>query len=321
MGKGGCNVPKKKEINISVIVPITERHDDLCQLYYDFSSEIKKLNKTYEFIFVLDAGFVNKLDTLKELKSKNPEIKILSLKKEIGESTAISLGFEAADGDILITLSAYYQVEPVEISKLLAALEDGYDLVITRRFPRIDHKFNQIQSKAFHWLTKKLSELEFHDISCGFRAFRKTAIQEIDLYGDLHRFIPILAHKQGLKIKEVEVKQHTLNSSIRMYPFGFYIRRVLDILTIFFLTKFTKKPLRFFGLIGLGVFFIGFLVSLYLLFFKIMGFGGIAGRPLLLLGVLFMVLGVQSLSIGLLGEIIIFTHARKIKEYRVEEVA
>jgi hypothetical protein len=143
---------------------------------------------------------------------------------------------------------------------------------------------------------------------------------ELNLYGDLHRFIPVIAYKQGFKIAEIPIRQHPMNRAVRIQKPGVYLRRFLDILIVFFLTKFTKKPLRFFGLIGSTLFISGSLITLYLGLYRLFGFGGIAERPMLLLGVLLIVLGVQLLSIGLIGEIVIFTHAREMKDYRVEEI-
>jgi len=311
---------KNKEIEVSVIVPVTERHDDLCEIFAEFSEEIKKAGKSYEFIFVVDTHFDGVIEDLKKLKEKNKEVRIFYFPKTIGEATALSVGFDVAKGELVFTLSAYWQVEAKEFAKLFTSLENGYDLVVTRRFPRIDPKFNQVQSRAFHWIVKKSTGVGYSDMSCGLRGFKKKVLQEINIYGDLHRFIPLLAGKQGFKIEEINVKQSKADAHVRVYPMGSYIRRLLDILTIFFLVKFTKKPLRFFGLVGLGFSAIGLAINLYLLLFRLFGFGGIAGRPLLLLGALLMVLGIQSLSIGLIGEIIIFTHAREIKEYQVEEV-
>jgi hypothetical protein len=148
---------------------------------------------------------------------------------------------------------------------------------------------------------------------------KRKVFEEIDLYGDLHRFIPILAAKYGFKTKEIKARQRKEDVAMRIVGPGIFVRRLLDMLTVFFITKFTMKPLRFFGLIGTALFGVGGIINGYLALYRLLGFGGIADRPLLLLGVILMVLGVQTLSIGLLGEIIIFTHARKIKEYNIEE--
>jgi len=311
---------KNKEPDVSVIVPVAERHDNLCDIFTAFSKEIKKAGKTYEFIFVVDSNFDGVIEDLKELKKTNKEVKIFYFQKTIGEATALSVGFDIARGEHVFTLSAYWQVEAKEIAKLFKSLDNGFDLVITRRFPRIDPAFNQLQSNVFHWIVRKLTGVGYSDMSCGLRGFKKKVLEEISIYGDLHRFIPLLAGKQGFKIEEINVKQSKQDTRVRIHPLGAYFRRLLDILTIFFLVKFTKKPLRFFGLAGLGFSFIGLAINFYLFIFRMLGFGGIAGRPLLLFGVLLIVLGVQSLSIGLIGEIVIFTHAREIKEYQVGEV-
>jgi hypothetical protein len=164
-----------------------------------------------------------------------------------------------------------------------------------------------------------MTPTHFHDISCGLKGMKKRVLEEINLYGDLHRLFPILADNYGFIIKEIKAKQRSEDTTIRLVKMGSYTRRLLDILTIFFITKFTMKPLRFFGLVGMSFFGIGSIITGYLGFYRLLGFGGIAERPLLLLGVLLMVLGIQTLSIGLIGEIIIFIHARGLKEYHIEE--
>ncbi|MFQ5963561.1 MAG: glycosyltransferase [Candidatus Scalinduaceae bacterium] len=308
-----------KGIDISVIVPVVERYDNFHKLYSEYSSAFDKLDKSYEFIFVVDGGFFEAFEDLKKLKTRHPSIKIIKLVKNFGESIALSVGAEKAQGDYIFTLASYFQVEPETINTIWNKLNNGYDLVLTRRYPRIDSKLNRLQSLIFHWIMSKITSTHFHDISCGLKGMKKKVFDEIQLYGDLHRFIPILAHKHGFKIKEVKARQRIEDTTIRLVGSGTYIRRLLDILTVFFISKFTMKPLRFFGLIGIALFGVGGIINGYLSFYKILGFGGIADRPLLLLGVILMVLGIQTLSIGLVGEIIIFTHARDIKEYNIEE--
>lgn len=306
-------------MDISVIVPVVERYDDLRKLYSEFSSALDKLDKSYEFIFVVDEGCHKVIEDLKKLKSIKPDIQIIKLAKNFGESIALTIGAENAHGRYLFTLASYFQVEPECVSTIWNELHNGYDLVLARRYPRIDSIINRIQSFIFHWLIRKMTSTGFHDISCGLRGMKRKVFEDINLYGDLHRFIPILADKYGFKIKEINAKQREEDTTIRLVRTGAYVRRLLDMLTVFFITKFTMKPLRFFGLIGMGLFGVGGIVCGYLALYRLLGFGGIADRPLLLLGVILMVLGVQTLSIGLIGEIIIFTHAREIKEYTIEE--
>jgi glycosyltransferase involved in cell wall biosynthesis len=219
-----------------------------------------------------------------------------------------------------MTLAAYFQVEPRGIGPALAALDDGADLVAGRRFPRIDSFFNRLQSRLFHWFVRRMTSTDFHDISCGFKAMRRRVVREIHLYGGLHRFIPILAMNRGFTVREVELPQRNEDRQTRFHGAGAYLGRLLDVLTIFFLVKFTRTPLRFFGLLGLFLFVSGFAIDLVVAVQKIAWNQEIADRPLLLLGVLLMVLGVQTLSLGLLGEMIIFTHARNVRDYRVAEV-
>jgi hypothetical protein len=225
-----------------------------------------------------------------------------------------------ARGANIVTVPAYFQVQPSAIQRMLKELiEQEQDLVIARRYPRIDSLFNRFQSRVFHVLIRLLIGTDYQDISCGLRVMRRKVAQEIRLYGDLHRFLPLLAHQRGFKIAEVPVQQSPHDTKRRVYSPGVYLRRLLDIVTLFFLYKFTKKPLRFFGLLGSGVFFAGAILTGYLGVERLLGVP-LASRPLLILGVLWMVFGVQLFSIGLLGEIIIFTHAHDVLEYHTEEI-
>ena len=305
---------------LSVVVPIAERHDDLKRLFYQYAEELKKTGKKYEFLFVVSEGFDNAIESLKELKDRNPEVRVIKLNCDFGEATALSVGFKKARGNIIITLQPYFQVEPEGIHSIIKKLEEGNDLVITRRYPRVDSVMNRMHTGLFHWLINKFTGMPFHDISCGLRGMKRIVAKEIRLYGDLHRFIPILARMKGFSIAEINVKQSIEELNVRIYKPGVYIRRLLDIFAVFFLFKFTKKPLRFFGLIGMYFFAPGLLINLFLSIQRVIGKVALADRPMLLLGVLIMVLGIQLISIGLLGEIIIYTHSRETKDYQIEEI-
>lgn len=329
LGHVGCSAEKEKRadslqqkelVDFSVIIPICERYDDIQTLYAEYASQLENTGKSYEFLFIVDGDFGKAFEQLKVLKARHSDMRVIKFRQNLGESVALSAGFERATGRSILTLPSYHQVEPNEVGKVIAHMEEGYDLVVTRRYPRIDSLFNRLQSLAFHWLTRKLTGMEFHDISCGLRGMTRKVLKKIDIYGDLHRFIPLLAYRLGFNVAEVEVRQSPLDSSARIYGPGVYLRRLLDIATVFFLLKFTRKPLRFFGLIGLTLVGSGGLITAYLGIYRILGYGSIADRPLLLLGVLLMVLGMQTASIGLIGEIIIFTHARRLREYRIDKL-
>jgi glycosyltransferase involved in cell wall biosynthesis len=305
--------------DVTVVVPITERYDDLAELYRVYSGALAQCGVSREFLFVLDGSSPRALETLRKLRVDHADVRVFELGGRFGEAMALAVGFRQARGRRLLTLAPYFQVEAAAVAAVLAEL-DRHDLVITRRHPRRDPWINRLQSRVFHWLTARLTGAVFHDLTCGLRGMTREVAESLTLYGDLHRFIPVLAKRQGFRIAEVAVGQHPLDHGMRLRAPGVYLRRMLDILIVLFLAKFTKKPLRFFGLIGMLLFVGGSAVTLYLGLYRLLGFGGIAERPLLLLGVLLMVLGVQLLSIGLIGEIVIFTHARQLKDYKVQEI-
>ena len=308
------------DVDLSVVVPISERKDDLVQLFEEHAATLEDLGRSFEFVFVIDGPDGDARQSLRDLQSRRSEVRVVQLHRWVGEATALAVGFARARGRSVMTLASYNQVEPAEIRKLLQELDRGdRDLVISWRHPRIDASINRWQSRVFHGVVTRLTGTAFHDVSCGLRAMTRAVADEIPLYGDLHRFFPILAFERGFRVVEVPVRQSPRDAQPRVHGPGVYLRRLLDILTLFFLFKFTKKPLRFFGLLGTAFGLSGAAITGYLGLYRILGFGGIAGRPLLILGVLLIVLGVQLFSIGLLGEILTFTHGRDRKEYTVEE--
>jgi glycosyltransferase involved in cell wall biosynthesis len=310
------------EPEVSVVIPVVERYGDLRQLYHEFAAELDRLGKPAEFIFVVDASQRGALPALRELQNEvggGAEILIITLGGAFGESAALTLGMERARGERILTLASYFQVDPKGLADAFEALE-SVDMVVGRRHPRIDSKFNRLQSRLFHSVVGRLTGTRFHDISCGFKLMKRRVSRELNLYGGLHRFIPLLALSRGFTVKEIPLQQRDEDRGTRYHGTGAYLGRLLDILTVFFLTKFTRTPLRFFGLLGTALFFAGFVIDLIAVVQRAVAEQGLADRPILLLGVLLMVLGVQTLSLGLIGEIIIFTHARNIREYQVAEV-
>jgi len=303
--------------SISIVVPVVERSHDVEAVYQAYSSVLGRLQLTFEFIFVIDGGERSVMHTLESIQSEQSPLKIVPLPYYFGESMALAVGFEQAMGETIVTLPAYFQTVPEGLENVLKLVDEGYDLVVTRRWPRIDTWLNRLQTRTFHSLANRLTGLALNDLGSGLRAMKKQVAQEVSIYGDLHRFLPLLAHQKGFRLIEVDIPQHPAQSQSRLYRPGVYLRRILDLLTVVFLFKFTKKPLRFFGLIGSGLFATGFCVSALLALERLLGVTALSDRPLLILGVLLMVLGVQVGSIGLLGEIIIFTHARKLKEYTI----
>ena len=314
------NTQSKKIPEVSVIVPISERFDDLKKLFDLYANELQKLEKDFEFIFVLDQRFNSAFEELKGLANEDNKIRIIKFAGNFGESAALMEGFNQAKGNIVLTLASYIQIEPTDLLKVFDAFNEGNDLVITRRYPRKDPFVNRIQSSVYHYIVKKLTGTSFEDITSGVRLINKKIIPEFTLYGDLHRFIPIFAVHKGIKVKEVNVTQRKEDTQIRIVKPGVYLRRGLDILTLFFLVKFTKKPLRFFGLIGSSLFFSGSLLTVYLFILRLIFSEALTNRPLLLVGILLMVFGIQTLSLGLVGELILYSHAKEISDYNIEEI-
>lgn len=304
---------------ISVIVPVVERADDLLAVYRAFAKELEARPEDHEFLFVFDGRFTPPPE-LVALAAENRRIRLLRFARPFGETAALRLGIEKSGGDLLVTLPAYFQVQPEGIRRLLDAADGGADLVVASRSPRLDSWLNRAQSRLFHSIVAGVSDQRFHDMACGVRVMRRSVAEALPLYGDLHRFIPALALREGFRVEEVSVPQHPGDARTRVYRPGVYLRRLLDIAAFFFLAKFTEKPLRFFGLVGALFVGIGTALSLVLFIQRIEG-QAIANRPALLLAVLFMALGVQLVGLGLVGEIIVHLRAPHRRAYRVRERA
>jgi glycosyltransferase involved in cell wall biosynthesis len=302
---------------VSVIVPVVERVDDLTELYRSFSAALTARGNEHEFVFIFDGGYVPPPE-LAALSRERPNLTLLRFARTFGETAALRLGIDRSRGDLLLTLPAYYQVQPEGVGALLDALTDQTDVVVASRSPRIDSWLNRLQSVAFNRMISGVTDRQFHDSACGVRLLRRAAAEGLPLYGDLHRFIPALALREGYQVVEVAVPQHPSNARTRVYGPATYVRRLLDIAAFFFLAKFTEKPLRFFGLVGSLFFAAGAVTSLVLLVNRLEG-QAIANRPLLLLAVLCLALGVQLMGLGLVGEIIVHLRAPYRRAYRVRE--
>ena len=220
------------EVEISAVVPVGERHDDVGALHHAYKNGLKSSERTYELIYVLDGELPEVLGKLKSLLGEGEQIKIIKLAKRFGEATALTAGFENSRGNVILTLPAYYQVEPSEIPKVLNAL-DHSDMIITRRWPRAGSRFGQLRRYLFHWILKFFTGLSFRDLGCGVRAFKRGVMVEVSVYGDQHRFLPVLARRQGFRVKELDVAQSPKDYFHGTYRQREYLHRILDIFTVF----------------------------------------------------------------------------------------
>lgn len=313
-----------KDLELSVVVAYSQAHrfDPPKVLYYTYKKMLDDTGLNYEVIFIIDGergGFENEIKKIYELKEAGENLKIIKLAKWFGEGTALSIAFEHSCGENILTLPPYEQVEINDIPGLIGALQKS-DMVIGKRWPRLDNLLNRIQSKIFHYLVCFRGDFKFHDLGCDVRCFKRRILEKTYIYGEQHRFFPILAHRYGFKVLEFNVTQSPKDAFQKLYPFGSYLRRYMDLISVFFLVKFTKKPLRFFGIAGFLTLFFGVILSVYLFVDRIFLHVPLSNRPLLLLDLLLFVLGIQLFAIGLIGEIIIFTHAKELKDYTIEKI-
>jgi len=310
---------RSQDIDVSVIVPVGSRFAPAADLYAEYKRALESLGQSYELIFVID-GQRNEFSAgLRELLDVGHRFTVVGLTRPFGEATALMAGFEHASGRIILTLPAYHQIDATEVGRLVEAL-DSCDMAIGRRWPRSGGVLERARRSVFHGLLASVTRLRFHDLGCGARAFDRRVLEEIQLYGDQHRFLPVLADRQGFRVREVDVRQSPQDRFEGVYQPREYTRGFLDIFTVFFLVRFTKKPLRFFGMVGVSTFAIGALLIAWLVVERLFFEQALAGRPALLLSSLLVVLGLQLFALGLLGELIIFTHARAIKDYQVERI-
>jgi glycosyltransferase involved in cell wall biosynthesis len=309
------------ETDVTIVVPVTSAEAEVREVVEALGAELQREKRSWEVIFVFDGVSGHAWEEAQKLRRDHPgRVRSISFKNPFGESVCLSAAVERARGRYLVTSPQYVQVDPVELRQMLAALDKGADFVTPWRSPRIDPWLNRVQSAAFNLVIRRIIRMDFHDLNCYFRAIKREVLEDVAIYGDMYRYLPVIAYRQGYRVVEVKVRHLKEWGSTGFFGVGIYSRRFLDILAVMFLTKFTLKPLRFFGTIG-GMFGLGGLgVCAYMTIQKIYFDEAISGRPLLLLGVLLVVLGVQVLGFGLVGEIIIFSQARNLKEYRIESI-
>lgn len=301
---------------VSVLVLVSERAAPLPELYEAYAAALKDAGWPAEFVFAVEPGYERWKGWLLERTDRGEPVRVVEVAQSVGEAALLHVAASRAEGEILLSVPGYWRVEPAAVPALLDRVMAGADMAIARRWPRSDSWINRVQNRAFHRLANSVGGTSFHDVACGVRAFRPDILTEVPLYGDFHRFFPLLAERAGFRVQEVSLPQHPEDVTPRVYAPGIYMRRVLDLLGVFFLLRFTNKPLRFFGLVGGGLGLVGALI-LAVLFVQRIGGQGIADRPMLLLGVLLVALGVQAIALGLIGEIIVFLTSPDHPPYRL----
>ncbi len=293
---------------LSFIIPAKNEEDSVPVLCNEIITVVKKLKNPFEIIFIDDGSTDNTFQKLQRLHRKDKRVKVIRMRGNFGKSLALQAGFNLSKGDIIITMDADLQDNPIEIPNFLKKINDGYDLVSGWKKKRQDPSIGKvIPSRIINYLTRKLTGIKIHDTNCGFKAYRKEVVKDLNLYGELYRFIPIIAFKQNYRVGEIIVDHRARKYGKTKYGWSRGIRGILDLLTVIFLTDYLRRPGHFFGTIGLISFFLGFLVGVYITYLRITT-GGIAShQPLLTFGLLLMIVGVQFISTGLLAEMLLAT--------------
>jgi len=292
-------------MTLSVIIPLYNEEENLPLLYEKLKEYLESLKKEYEILFVDDGSADRTLSILEEIQAKDNRVVVLSLRRNFGQTAAFAAGFDFARGDIVVTMDGDLQNDPADISKLLELIKD-HDLVSGWRKKRKDPFFSRrLPSLVANWLISKVTGVKLHDYGCSLKAYRRDVIKNLKLYGEMHRFIPAVASWYGVRVAEVEVAHHPRLKGKSKYGISRTLKVVLDLITVKFLQSFSTKPIQFFGPIGVVCGFLGFLISLYLVIDKIFLGHQIGGRPLLLLGALMIIVGIQLIGMGLLGEMLV----------------
>jgi glycosyltransferase involved in cell wall biosynthesis len=295
---------------ISVVVPLLNEEPSLVQLYAELRASLDPLASTWEVVFVDDGSCDGSFETLVRLHEEFANVRVVRLRRNFGKSTALAAGFEEARGEVIVTMDADLQDDPAEIPRLLARLDEGYDLVSGWKETRRDPWRRRWLSHVFNGMTSSLTGLRLHDVNCGLKVYRASLVRHLRIYGELHRFVPVLAHQFGFKVTELSVNHRARPHGKSHYGLERYLRGMLDLLAVSFMGRYRYRPLHLFGTLGAILSTVGFGILLYLTALKIGG-AGIGERPLLLLGVLLVVVGIQLFSLGLMSEMITKQHEER----------
>ena len=307
---------------ISIVIPAYNEEENIPVLYERLKKVLDSLGKDYEIIFVDDGSEDRTPEVLREIAERDKKVKVIRFRRNYGQTAAMYAGFEHAKGDVIITMDADLQNDPEDIPKLLEKMEEGYDIVSGWRKDRKDPFLSRkLPSKIANWIISKVTGVELHDYGCTLKAYRAEIAKRYRLYGDMHRFLPALAKRFGARITEIPVRHHPRLYGRSKYGIGRTVRVILDIFLVKFLNEYITKPLYVFGGAGFFLFLAGFLIELYLTFLKLFTGADIGDRPLLILGVLLILAGIQLISTGVIAELIIRTYyeSRGEKPYVIEE--
>jgi len=305
---------------ISFVIPLLNEEESLEELYGRIRQSVEQLPFEYEIVFIDDGSTDRSPEVLHTLYLQDREhVKVIQFRRNFGKMAAMTAGFAQARGDIVVTLDADLQDDPAEFPKLLAKLQEGYDLVVAWRSERKDPMSKRLPSRFANYAVSTLTGIRLHDVNCGFKVYRRKVLQDLKLYGDLHRYIPVLAHWKGFRVAEVPVKHHPRRHGTSKYGIGRLGRGYIDFLSVLFLTSYLKRPMHLFGMAGTACTVVGTVILFYLAVVWLIQ-GGLGWRPLLFFGTTILVVGIQLISVGLLGEMLRNATFRAEEEYSIRQI-
>lgn len=289
---------------ISVVVPVFNERGTLEQLHREVTAQLRVCARDHQIVFVDDGSTDGSTELLRELAAADPRVEVHRFRSNRGKAAALDLGFSVARGEVVVTMDADLQDQPSELPRLLAGLA-GYDMVSGWKETRHDPIDKTLPSRLFNWVTRKASGVELHDFNCGYKAYRAEVVKELDLYGEMHRFIPVLAASRGFRVTEVPVQHAPRVWGQSKYGTSRLFKGAYDLLTVLLLTRFEHRPMHFFGTIGVAFGSIGFVILAYMAYLRLLLDRQIGTRPLLLLGVVLLLAGLQLAIAGLIGELVV----------------
>ncbi len=304
---------------VSIVIPLYNEEQSLRELHEQIRKALQR-SGTYEILFIDDGSTDGSTRVIHELRRQDKRVKLIRFRRNYGKSAALSVGFQHARGSYIVTMDADLQDDPNEIPNLIHEIKKGFDLVSGWKKKRFDPITKTIPSRLFNFVTSLLTGISLHDFNCGLKAYRREVVKEVKIYGELHRFIPALAHWNGFKIGEIPVQHRPRKYGKTKFGIGRFWRGFLDLLTVLFTTRYLRRPLHLFGFWGIIFFLAGFTIDLYLTVLKFMEGESLSNRPLFFGGVLLIIVGVQFVSIGLIGEMISKTMKSSEEEYSLREI-
>ncbi len=313
--------PAVASVEVTVLVPVLDEAGTVEELAARVVRVLDGLGRTFEIVFVDDGSRDDTCERVRSARSADSRIRLVKLRRNFGKAAALTAGFDHARGELIVTMDGDLQDDPDEIPRMLEELEAGpFDLVSGWKKDRRDPISKTLPSRLFNWVTRRLAQVDLHDFNCGFKVYRREVLEEVPIYGELHRYIPVLASRRGYRVGELAVRHHPRRSGSSKYGLDRFYKGLLDLLTVLFITKYTRRPLHLFGMFGLASFGLGFVIDSWLAWLWAFRGESLSNRPLLFLGVLLMLAGLQILTTGLLAEMMTHRTFRRTDSYSIKEI-